>query len=44
MLSAITALGVNKWISDLRQLGCANTIVKVLSMILADAADERERV
>jgi integrase len=43
-LNAITALGVNKWISDLRQLGYANTtvatIVKVLSMILTDAADE----
>ena len=43
-LHAITALGVNKWISDLRQLGYANTtvatIVKVLSMILTDAADE----
>ena len=43
-LGAITALGVNKWISDLRQLGYANTtvatIVKVLSMILTDAADE----
>jgi integrase len=40
----ITALGVNKWISDLRQLGYANTtvatIIKVLSMILTDAADE----
>jgi integrase len=35
---------VNKWISDLRQLGYANTtvatIVKVFSMILTDAADE----
>ncbi|MGW4214800.1 tyrosine-type recombinase/integrase [Lentzea sp. NPDC004789] len=44
-LGAITALGVNKWISDLRQLGYANTtvatIIKVLSMILTDAADER---
>jgi integrase-like protein len=43
-LNAITALSVNKWISDLRQLGYANTtvatIVKVLSMILTDAADE----
>src|SRR4051812_30307184 len=43
-LNAITTLGVNKWISDLRQLGYANatvaTIVKVLSMILTDAADE----
>ncbi len=43
-LNAITALGVNKWISDLRQLGYANitvaTIVKVLSMIFTDAADE----
>ena len=39
-----TSLGVTKWISDLRQLGYANTtvatIVKVLSMILTDAADE----
>jgi hypothetical protein len=44
-LNAITALGVNKWISDLRQLGYANTtvatIIKVLSMILTDAIDER---
>jgi integrase len=43
-LDTITALGVNKWIADLRQLGYANTtvatIVKVLSMILTDAADE----
>lgn len=44
-LNAITALGVNKWIADLRQLGYANstvaTIIKVLSMILTDAAGER---
>ena len=43
-LNAITTLGVNKWTSDLRQLGYANTtvatIIKVLSMILADAVDE----
>ncbi|TWP47967.1 tyrosine-type recombinase/integrase [Lentzea tibetensis] len=43
-LNAIIALGVNKWISDLRQLDYTNTtiatIVKVLSMILTDAADQ----
>ncbi|MDX8036015.1 hypothetical protein SK803_37965 [Lentzea sp. BCCO 10_0856] len=36
---------MNKWIADLRRLGYANTtvatVVKVLSMILTDAADER---
>ncbi|WP_143022727.1 hypothetical protein [Lentzea jiangxiensis] len=40
-LNTITALGVNKWISDLQQLDYANTtVVKVLSMILTDTADE----
>ncbi|MCP3798474.1 site-specific integrase [Allokutzneria sp. A3M-2-11 16] len=43
-LSAITTLGINKWIIDLRQLGYANTtiasIIKLLSMILTDATDE----
>ena len=43
-LNAITALGVNKWITDLHALGYANSttagIVKLLSMILTDAADE----
>ena len=43
-LNTITTLGVNKWTSDLHQLGYANTtvatIIKVLSMILTDAVDE----
>ena len=43
-VNAITALGVNKWIADLHALGYANStiagIVKLLSMILTDAADE----
>jgi integrase len=43
-LPAITTLGINRWIIDLRALGYANTtvasIVKLLSMILTDAADE----
>jgi hypothetical protein len=30
-LNAITALGVNKWINDLRQLGYANTTVATTS-------------
>jgi hypothetical protein len=43
-LTAITTLSINTWIIDLRQLGYANTtiasIIKLLSMILTDAADE----
>jgi hypothetical protein len=43
-VNAITSLSVNKWIADLHTLGYANStitgIVKLLSMILTDAADE----
>jgi hypothetical protein len=40
-LPAITTLSINRWITDLRQLGYANTtIIKLLSMILTDTADE----
>jgi integrase len=43
-LAAITALGVTKWINNLHRLGYAPTtvasIVKLLSMMLTDAADE----
>ncbi|WP_051796074.1 hypothetical protein [Kibdelosporangium aridum] len=43
-LTAITTLSINRWIIDLHALGYANTtiasILKLLSMILTDAADE----